>query len=85
MMIATSHDSLVHNSQNLVQGVAQTRIFEALGIADKIEQIATEFAESVLPYSGDMESAKIQARRWIVESLVDGIAALGDYEVMLLD
>ncbi len=85
MMIATSLDDLKDDSQAVIQNEAQTRIFEALGIADRIERITAEFAEQVLPFAGTMEDATKQARRWIVQSLVDQIAAQGDYEVMLLD
>ena len=84
MIIGHSEDTLLHESQNAVQGAANERIFEALGIAAKIEQIVSERAEQVLPYTGDMESAKVQARKWVCEALCDYIAALADYEVMLI-
>jgi hypothetical protein len=85
MMVAHSIDSVQADSQRVVQGEAIQRIFDSLGIKDRIERMSAEYAESVLPYSGDMVSAKKQAKRWICEALIDLISAEANYEVMLLD
>jgi len=84
MMIATNLNGIKHESQAAIQAEANARLFDGLKIADKIEALAAEYAEQVLPYAGSMPEAKMQASKWICEALCDYIAAIAGYEVMLI-
>jgi hypothetical protein len=84
MMLATNRVERAHESQGIVEAETHARIFEEKGIAALIEQIAEAHAVDVLPFSGDMQSSKVQARKWAVEALIDYVAALADYEVCLI-
>lgn len=84
MMLATNRVERAHESQGIIEADTHERIFEQKGIAELIEQIAEAHAVDVLPFSGDMDSAKVQARKWAVESLCDYISALSDYELIFM-
>lgn len=84
MMIATNRIEIAHESQSAVEAETNARIFDGLKIADKIEALAAEYAEQVLPFSGSMPEAKAQARKWICEALCDYVASIADYELIFL-
>ena len=84
MMYAQSGDTLQHDSQAIVQSDTFEKVVEKLDLIAQIDKLVAEHAEKVLPFAGDMDAAKRQARRWVVEAITERLAGDIDCDVIFI-
>ena len=84
MIRAKSGDVLEHTSQAELQREVHESLIETLNLISLIDALADTHAEKVLPFSGDMVTAKKQAQRWIIEAITEHLAAHVDCEIVFI-